>query len=87
MLLYRGARRRLDAMNLGIFLYPHSMREMKDTSVKGWSGCTWKKMSPESTATGGGGVGTDETTLTERVEPTSFAAAGDRLPVRLSSSK
>ena len=33
---------------------------------------------PESAATGSGGMGTDATTLTEGVEPSSFAAAGYR---------
>ena len=32
-------------------------------------------------------MGTDDTTLIERVEPNSFVAADDRLPVDLSSSK
>ena len=36
---------------------------------------------PWSAATGGGRVGTDETTLIERVEPSSSGATGDRLPV------
>ena len=41
---------------------------------------------PES-ATGCGGPGTDDATLTELVEPSSFtAAAGDRLLVHLNSS-
>ena len=34
----------LDAMNLGIFLSPHSMREMKDTSLKSCSGSKWKNI-------------------------------------------
>ena len=42
---------------------------------------------PGSAATCSGGMGTDETTLTERLEPNSFGAGGDRLLVHLSSSK
>ena len=42
---------------------------------------------PGSAATGGGGIGADDTTLIERVEPSSFVVAGDRLLVDLSSSK
>ena len=41
----------------------------------------------ESAATGCGRVGTDHTTSMERVAPSSLGAAGDRLPVHLSSSK
>ena len=40
-----------------------------------------------SAATGSGGKGTDDTTLIERGEQSSFVAEGDRLPVHLSSSK
>ena len=40
-----------------------------------------------SDATGCRRVNTDDTTLTERVEPSSFGAAGDRLLVHLSISK
>ena len=62
----------------------HSMREMKDTSLMSWSGCTWKEIClhllPQA-------VGADDTTLIERVEPTSFGAAGGRLLVPLTSSK
>ena len=36
---------------------------------------------PKSAATGSGRVGTDDTTLIERVEPSSSGAVGDRLPV------
>ena len=42
---------------------------------------------PESVATGSGRMGTDETTLSERVELSSFGAVGDRLSVQLSSSR
>ena len=42
---------------------------------------------PESSAAGCGRAGTDDTTLIEWVKPRSFGAAGDRLPVHLSSSK
>ena len=55
------------------------MREMKDTSLKCWSGCTWKKISLDLFATSSGRVGTDDTTLIERVELSSFGAARDRL--------
>ena len=36
--------RKLAAMNFDIHLSPHSIREMKDTSLKSWSGCTWKNI-------------------------------------------
>ena len=39
-----------------------------------------------SAATGSGGIGTQDTTLIERVEPSSVVAAGDRLPDHLDSS-
>ena len=39
-----------------------------------------------SDATGSGGIGTQDTTLIERVEPSSVVAAGDRLPDYLNSS-
>ena len=39
-----------------------------------------------SGATGSGGIGTQDTTLIERVEPSSVVAAGDRLPDYLNSS-
>ena len=42
---------------------------------------------PEYAAKGNGRVGIDETTLIERVEPSFFGAAGDRLLVHLSSSR
>ena len=42
---------------------------------------------PGSAANGSGGLGTDDTTLIERVEPSTFGAAGHRLPVHLSSSE
>ena len=34
-------------------------------------------------AIGGGGLGTDDTTMIEGVDPSSFAASGDRLLVHL----
>ena len=40
----------------------------------------------ESAATCSGGMGTDDTTLIEVVEPSSYAAAGDRLLVHLNIS-
>ena len=40
-----------------------------------------------SAASGGGGLGTDDTTLIEVVEPTSSVASGDRLLVHLSCSR
>ena len=70
---------------LGIFLSHHSMRE------------TWYNMSPElewmrmeetqigSAAAGCGGLGPDDTTMIEVVEPSSFEAAGHRLLVHLNS--
>ena len=39
-----------------------------------------------SAARASGGMGTEDTTMIERVEPTSFAAAGDRLLVHLSAA-
>ena len=42
---------------------------------------------PESAATVSGGMGTDDTTLMERVELGSFVAAGDRLRVHHNTSK
>ena len=42
---------------------------------------------PGSAATGCVRMGTDETTLIDRVEPSPFVVAGDRLPVHPSSSK
>ena len=41
---------------------------------------------PESAASGGGGLGIDDTTLSEGVDPSSSAAAGDRLLGHLHSS-
>ena len=41
---------------------------------------------PESAAAGSGRVGTDNTTLIERVEPISFGAAGDWVTTCLSIS-
>ena len=41
----------------------------------------------ESVGTGSGTVGIDDTTLIERVEPSSFGAEGDRLFVHVSSPK
>ena len=41
---------------------------------------------PESAATDSVGTGTDVTTLTEGVEPSSLVAAGARAPVHLNSS-
>ena len=38
---------------------------------------------PGSAAISSGRMGTDDTTLIERVEPSSCVAAGDRLPVHL----
>ena len=40
---------------------------------------------PGPAATGRAGIGTYETTLIERVEPSSFGAVGDRLLVYLTS--
>ena len=40
-----------------------------------------------SAATDGGGTGIDDTTLIDRVEPSSFVEAGDRLLVQISSSR
>ena len=40
----------------------------------------------EPVATGNGGRGTDDTKMIQRVEPSSFITAGDRLLVHLNSS-
>ena len=77
----------LVAMNFGIILIPHCMREMKDISLKNWSGCKWKTLSLNLLPQEVEEWGTDDTTLIQRVEPSSFGAAGDRLPVHLSSLK
>ena len=53
-------------------------------------GLEWMQMEehqPQSAATSNGRVGTGDTTLIERVEPSSFGAADGRLFVHLSSSK
>ena len=55
----------------------HSIREMKYIVHQN---------QPESAAIGCGELGTDVTILMEGVEPSSFAAAGDRLLVHLNSS-
>ena len=60
------------------------MREVKDISLKSWSGCKWRNISSDLLFTGRERVGTDDTTLMERVEPSSFVAAVDRLLVHLS---
>ena len=57
--------------------HTHSIREMKYIVHQN---------QPESAAIGCGGLGTDVTILMEGVEPSSFAAAGDRLLVHLNSS-
>ena len=41
---------------------------------------------PGSVIASGGGVGTDDTTLAERVDPSSFVAAGGRMLVHLNNS-
>ena len=41
---------------------------------------------PGSATTGRGGMGTDDTTLIERVEPNSYVAASGRLLVHINSS-
>ena len=64
---------KLAAKSFGFIVSPHNMREMKDTSLKGWSGCKWMKL--ESAVTDWGRVGTDDTTLIERVELSSFGVA------------
>ena len=73
---------KLAAINFGIILSPHSKREMTDISQQlGWM--QMEEHQPESVADGR--VGTDDTTLIERVKPSSFVAAGDLLPVHLNS--
>ena len=65
---------------------PYSTRVIEDTSLKTWSRCKWKKVCLDLLPQVFGGLGIDDTTVTERVEPSSFVAAGDRLPVHLNSS-
>ena len=63
------------AANLGVILSPPSLREMKHISQE----LEWMQVEehlPESAATGGGRVGTDETTLIERVEPSAVCCSG-----------
>ena len=55
-----------------IFLSPRRVREMKDTSLKNWSGCNWNNISQILLPQVCGSVGTDDTTCIERVEPSSF---------------
>ena len=62
------------------------MREMKDIS----QALEWMHVEENqlgSAATAGGGLGTDDTTVIEVVQPSLLVAAGDRLLVHLSSSK
>ena len=47
---------------------------------------TVEENQPGSPATGVGGMGPDDTISIERVEPSSFVAASDRLLVHLNSS-
>ena len=77
---------KLRAPNHGVFLSPHTTCEMKYILRQSWSGCTRKQNQPEAAATGNGGMGTDDTTLSEGVEQSSFAAAGSRMLVHLTSS-
>ena len=49
---WMGQKKRLPSCKLavtsyGIFLSPLSIREMQETSLKSWSGCQWKKISPD----------------------------------------
>ena len=54
-------------------------------SVKSWNGCKWKNISLDLLPQVGGARDADDTSI-ERVERSSFFAAGDRLPVHLNSS-
>ena len=73
-------------MSFGIILSPHSIRDTKHISEElEWVHTEENQLG--SVATGSGSVGTEDTTLMERVEPSSLVAAGDRLPLHLSSSK
>ena len=67
---------KLATMILGIILSRHRKREMMDISVHNW---IW--------LVGSEGMGVDETTLIEIVEPSSFGASGGRLLVHLSNSQ
>ena len=64
----------------------HSIREMNDICLKDWSGCNWKKVGLDLLLRVVEELGTDDTTLFEVVEPSSFVPAGDRLLVHLNSS-
>ena len=80
----QGATCKLAAMSCGINLSPPSKREMKDISQE----LEWMQLEehqPGSAATGGGGMGTDDTTQTEHLEASSSVAAGDRFPAHLNS--
>ena len=60
---------------------------MKQIYRQSWRcACKWKKISQNLLLQVAEGLGTDVTTPTGGVEPSSFAAAGDRLPVHLNSS-
>ena len=72
-------------MSFGIIMSPHRKREMKEISPKSWSGMHTETNQPGSAAAGSVRMGTDDTVLIERVELSSFVAAGDRLLVHLNS--
>ena len=77
---WKGRKKRLPicklaAMNFGVLLSPHSMREMKDISLE----LEWMQMEenqPGSATTDSGALDGDDTTLIERVEPSSFGCSG-----------
>ena len=76
---------KLAATNDGVILSAPSIREMKHISEE----LEWMQMEEKQTvsaAKGTGGLDTDDETQLERMEPSSIAAAGDRLLVRLNSS-
>ena len=53
----------LAAMIFGINLSPPRILEKKDTSLKSWSGCKWKKTSLDLLPHVVEGMGTDDTFL------------------------
>ena len=65
--------------------HPEPAQHARDEGYLSRAGCTWEKISLDLLPSSGG-MGTDDTTLSEVVEPSSFDAAGDRLLVHLNCS-
>ena len=73
---------KLAATNFGVILGPHSIRETMRMFR-----CIWKKITPNLLFLVAETWGTDVTTSIERVEPSSFAAAGDGLSIHPNRSR